>query len=93
MTETLLTLRDVEERLAGFETRYHLSSDEFEQNPEVRKNVSDEDEFEWEACIHHREAIQEESRECELQRDYIYRVTIQNDYAPMTRRCQAMLAA
>jgi hypothetical protein len=73
MTEIILTPTEVRRRLRALELKYGATSREFRTDLEVRRRVSDEDEFEWEAYLAHEETTRE--RERELHREYLSRVS------------------
>lgn len=69
MSETLLTQREIKDRLRALRDKYGCSDHEFRTNPDVRNRVSGEDEFEWEAYLIHLATL----RECEerVHREYL----------------------
>jgi hypothetical protein len=92
MAETILTLRDVETRLDGLQQKYGFSSEQFQNDRGERARVSDEDEFEWDAYLHHRAALKE--AEEMAHRAYIRRVEqSQPSEAPASRSTAYALAA
>jgi hypothetical protein len=69
MSETILTLGEIQLRLLELQKKYQCSGLDFTTRAEVRSRVSDEDEFEWEAYMAHADALRE--REAALHRDYL----------------------
>jgi hypothetical protein len=69
MSETRITLRDVDDRIRELRAKYGFSSEDFTSNPECRNRVSDQDEFEWESCLVHAEILREQEEE--LHRRYL----------------------
>ncbi|MGD0570387.1 MAG: hypothetical protein ABSA78_18445 [Candidatus Sulfotelmatobacter sp.] len=72
MTELILTPVEVRSRLRALQLKYGATNKQFRVDLDVRRRVSDEDEFEWEAYLAHEEAIRE--REEEEHRRYLSRV-------------------
>lgn len=91
MSETVITPLEVRTRLRELQEKYGFSSHEFRNNPEVRSQVSGEDEFEWEAYLAHLETL----RECEerLHREYLSHGVSASRTSPDRDRVAQELAA
>lgn len=67
--EIILSISDVEEMIAAFENKYKMSSSQFLIEQKVREALPEDDVFEWEALIDHRNELFELN--LELHRDYL----------------------
>ncbi len=71
MEQVMLNLQDVERVIRAFERKYGISSVEFLKSV-GNQEVSEDDDFEWEAYLDHRRNLREIHEQ--LHRDYIERV-------------------
>lgn len=69
LSETYLSLVEVEARIRFFEQKYGVSTMEFLRNSVIRARVSEDDIFEWEAYLDHRRELRNIDEE--LRREYI----------------------
>ena len=75
--EIILSINDVEEVIAGFEKKYKVSSSDFLLDQKLREALPEDDVFEWEAFIDHRNELLEMNQE--MHREYLQQVIPSSD--------------
>ena len=76
--EIILSISDVEEVIAAFEKKYKISSSEFLLDQKLREALPEDEVFEWEAFIDHRNELLEMNQE--MHREYLQQVTPAPDH-------------
>jgi hypothetical protein len=78
--EIVLTLSDVEQSLCAFESKYHVSTEEFLRNQAMRAGLPEDEVLLWEAFVDHRNELQALNQE--VHREYLNQLGTASTEAP-----------
>jgi hypothetical protein len=77
--EIVLSISDLEQAIGSFEKKYGMSSNRFLVDQQAREALPEDDVFEWEAFIDHRNELEEIHQE--LHREYLSQLSSVSGHA------------
>lgn len=89
--EVVLSINDVENALDAFERKYRVPSNQFLVDQKLRETMSEDEIFQWESYIDHRNELLDMNRE--MHHEYLHQVTLVGDDTVNPKEKQLALAA